>query len=80
MGCHSFWLVESVANINWLTCRPCLSFLSLLIGGSDSDCSYLFDNDITELTPTLFDKLINLRTLYVPWMLPCPYPLWTVLR
>ena len=35
------------------------------------DCRDLNDNAITELVPTLFDKLTNLVFLYVTLMLPC---------
>ena len=38
----------------------------LLIGGGDPDCRWLYDNAITELAATLFDKLTNLERLYVP--------------
>ena len=57
----------------------------LLIGGGDPDCRYLWDNAITELAATLFDKLTNLRYLYVPRTIAieccsdCRFPLWTVL-
>ena len=38
---------------------------TLLFGVGRADCRYLYKNAITELVPTLFDKLTNLEWLYV---------------
>ena len=57
-------VVDDGGRVDMLTHRPFV-FL-LLIGGGDPDCRALFDNAITELAANLFDKLTNLKTLYVP--------------
>ena len=57
-------LVDDGGRVDMLTRRPFVSLL--LIGGGGPDCRYLYGNAITELAATLFDKLTNLGTLYVP--------------
>ena len=57
-------LVDDDGRVDMLTRRPFVSLL--LIGGGDPDCRRLSSNYITELAATLFDKLTNLETLYVP--------------
>ena len=59
-------LVDDGGRVDMLTHRPFVSLL--LIGGGDPDCRLLSNNYITELAATLFDKLTNLETLYVPWI------------
>ena len=54
----------------WVEAGMCMltRFLLLELSSSGvlrSDCRYLNDNAITELAATLFDKLTNLKTLYV---------------
>ena len=54
----------------WVYAGMCMLTRSLLLGLSSSgdlhvDCRYLYENAITELAPTLFDKLTNLVRLYV---------------
>ena len=57
-------VVDDGGRVDMLAHRPFVSLL--LIGGGDPDCRSLSDNAITELAATLFDKLTNLRELYVP--------------
>ncbi len=54
----------------WVEAGMCMLTRSLLVdlsssGGGFSDCRYLYDNVITELAATLFDKPTNLGILYV---------------
>ena len=77
-------MVDDGGHGDMLTRCPFVSLL--LIGGGDPDCRYLYDNAITELAATLFDKLTNLVNLYVPRTIAieccsdCRFPLWTVFR
>ena len=54
----------------WVVVGMCMLTRSLLLEPSSSgvgraECRDLFDNAITELAPTLFDKLTSLTFLYV---------------
>ena len=54
----------------WVEAGMCMLTRSHLLALSSSgvgraDCRYLDGNAITELAPTLFDKLTNLEKLYV---------------
>ena len=64
-GCRAVCAGRRLTSVVCMVTRALLFEHPLESGVAGSDCRYLNGNAITELAATLFDKLINLQTLYV---------------